>query len=240
MEAILDLLNKAKIDYGYETTYEYEGKPVPRVTLILSKCIHSDGLMYWANSLGFKHRSYTKTLADAANIGTQTHNGIDKYLEDNNFKMPLEATQEAKFAFKSYVKWFEDTKLLVNSISCIFHEKKIVCPWFGGTLDGLYNFDGRIFLVDYKTSNHVTYKYFLQLAAYRYILRTMYGINIDGVIILQLSKTSVSYHEYFLDLAVKYHYDFMDLCECCFLSLTYAYYNIAAVEEAYDNIKFGG
>lgn len=240
MERILQLIDDAKHDYGYESSYEYEGHKVPRVTSIISRCIHSDGLMYWANSLGFKHRSYAKTLSESASIGTQTHNNIDKFLDDNAHKIPLGLSQEAKFAYKSYRKWYEDVIALTNSIICLYHEKKIVCPWFGGTLDGLYSFDGRIFLVDYKTSNHVTFNYFLQLAAYRYILKYNYGINIDGVIVLQLSKTSVAYHEHFLDLALPNNLSFMDLCERTFLSLVYAYYNLGAVEQAYEELNLGG
>ena len=38
-------------------------------------------------------------------------------------------------------------------------------------MDGCYEINGRKYIVDYKTSNHVTFRYFLQIAAYRYILR---------------------------------------------------------------------
>ena len=63
-------------------------------------------------------------------------------------------------------------------------------------MDGLYEINGKKYIVDYKTSNHVTFRYFLQVAAYRYILKNELGIDVDGCIILQLSKNDISYNEY--------------------------------------------
>ena len=57
--------------------YTYNGKNVPRVTEIISKMIHEDAITQWANSLGFKHKSYTKTLNEAAVYGTHAHYGIE-------------------------------------------------------------------------------------------------------------------------------------------------------------------
>jgi len=52
-----------KISLGLcEGAYVYNGKHVPRVTNILGKTIHEDYLMQWSNSLGFKRKSYSKTL----------------------------------------------------------------------------------------------------------------------------------------------------------------------------------
>ena len=76
MVKLLDTLQPINVD----SNYTYNGVIVPRVTKILSTCIHSDSLMYWANSLGFKHKSYKKTLEEAANIGTHTHDNIDHFL----------------------------------------------------------------------------------------------------------------------------------------------------------------
>ena len=80
MVKLLDSMPEIKV----ESNYTYNGIIVPRVTKILSKCIHSDSLMYWANSLGFKRQSYRKTLDEAANIGTHTHENIDNFLCDES------------------------------------------------------------------------------------------------------------------------------------------------------------
>lgn len=217
--------------------YEFEGKKVPRVTKILSRCIHSDGLMYWANSLGFKHQSYRKTVDAAANIGTQCHNGIDSFLEDNTFKFGAENVVEAQMAYNSFLKWFNDITSNAQ-VEVILHEHTLICKYFGGTLDGLYRVNGKIYLVDYKTSNHITFNYCLQVAAYRYMLRNVMGIEIDGCIILQLSKTDISYNECVLNFSNPYDLQYINDCEIAFLSLVFSYYNLSKVEEGFKKLDW--
>ena len=48
------------------------------------------------------------------------------------------------------------------------------------------------------------------------------GIDINGTIILQLNKNSVSYNEYMLDFNNNDHLNFINHCERCFLSLVYS------------------
>lgn len=230
-----DILNEYS-NYKFDSDYSFNGKIVPRVTKILSKCIHNDNLMYWANNLGFKHKSYQKTLNDAANIGTQCHNSIDSFLMDNSFTPLNTITKEARNAYDSFRVWFSELSTL-NNVEIIWHEHQIVCPYFGGTLDGLYKIDGKIYLVDYKTSNHISMNYYLQLAAYRYILKNYYDIEIDGIIILQLSKYEIDYCAYSLDFDNPNHLSFMNQCEKTFLSLVYSYYNLTITEDLYNNLN---
>jgi hypothetical protein len=221
-----------------ESDYIYNGIIVPRVTKILSKCIHSDTLMYWANSLGFKHKSYKKTIDAAAEIGHHAHDNIDKFLEDENYTADESSIPYQSYnAYQSFLKWF-NTVSNIATVRVIFHEKTLTCKYFGGTLDGLYEINGKIYLVDYKTSNHITFRYILQLAAYRYMLRTELGIEIDGCIILQLAKESISYNEYVLNFDNINHLNYINDCEMAFLSLVFAYYNINKVEDGYNTLDW--
>ena len=198
MKEMVLLLDKIKPS-DVESGYTYNGFIVPRVTKILSRCIHSDSLMYWANSLGFKHQSYKKTLDSYANIGTNTHNSIDNYLNDESFNVDKNSIPYQSYnAYQSFLKWY-NTINNIAKVKVIFHEKTLTCKYFGGTLDGLYEINGKLYLVDYKTSNHITFNYCLQLAAYRYMLKTELNIDIDGCIILQLSKETISYNEFVLN-----------------------------------------
>jgi hypothetical protein len=115
-------------------------------------------------------------------------------------------------------------------------EHKLICPWFGGTLDLLIEIDGKIYLLDFKTSNHPSYKYFLQLAAYRYILKYYYGIEIYGCGIIKLNKKVIEFEEYIIDKSNQDYEEFMNLCERTFLSLVYAYANRVLTERSYNNI----
>lgn len=229
--SIYNLLNE--ISFTPESKSEYinpNGIKVPRVTEILSKMIHNDGLMYWANSLGFKGIKYRDALNNAANIGTVCHSLIEKFLKEK-------FQDDTNIPFQGFLSWYD---IITNEaglpINAIHIEHKLVCDWFGGTLDALLNIGNKKFLTDFKTSNHVTFNYFLQLAAYRYMLRIKENIEIDGVIVLQLNKEYIEFKEFVLDFSIPDHLIFINQCEQAFLSLVYAYYNIELVRENFNNI----
>ena len=115
-------------------------------------------------------------------------------------------------------------------------EQELTCPWYGGTLDLLMKINGKVYLFDFKTSNHFSYKYFLQLAAYAHVLRTKYGIKIDGFGIIKLCKDCINFYECIVNMEDDYDKQFMDNCEETFLSLVYAYYNRMQVESKFKII----
>ena len=234
MSNIISLLDTVEGLRNVESDYYYNGIKVPRVTKIISKCIHNDGLMYWANNLGFKRQSYSKVLKSAAAIGTECHENIDKFLIDNSH-MAEDIMGDARNAYNSFRRWYDDIQSYA-SVEVIYHEHPLVCKYFGGTLDGLYNINGRNYIVDYKTSNHVTYNYCLQIAAYIYMLREIHNITTDGAIILQLSKNSVGYNEYSLDFNNSADKRYIEECENAFLAMVYWYYNLCKVESDFASL----
>ena len=236
----LDTTDNSIYDGIIKSNYTYNGFIVPRVTEILSACIHSDSIVRWANSLGFKHMSYTKTLKMYADWGTECHNCIDKFLENEYKTVEYPKALEANNAYKSFLYWFQDISQ-TNNVYVKMHEQHISCKYFGGTLDGLYDINGRLYLIDYKTTNTITFKHFLQLSAYLYILKTEYGITVDGgILILQLSKTDISYNEWFLNFEIPEHREYIEELIHAFLSIVYSYYNITKVQMKFDDIDWGG
>ena len=234
-ELITLLDNLPNENNSIESDYFYNGVKVPRVTKIISRCIHNEGLLHWANSLGFKSQSYNKVLSKAANIGTACHTSIDAFLDTNTDIYP--DIEESKNAYGSFRKWFDEVSRF-SQIQVLFHEKTITCKYFGGTLDGLYNIGGKIYLIDYKTSNHITFNYCLQLAAYIYMLKSELNIFPDGCIILQLSKNDIGFNEYSLDLHKPADKQFMDDCEQAFLSMVYYFYNLCNVENQFNGLNW--
>ena len=185
-----------KIDFSINndsSRYYYNGISVPRVTDIISSTIHSDRLMYWANNIGRKGLIYKDELERAANIGTQAHQCIELYLKDK-------IKTENNIPFCGYLLWENTLNKAGIIINPLLIEHKMSCQWFGGTLDALFDISGRKFLIDFKTSNHVTFNYFLQLGAYLYLL-SLENIFPDGVIVLQLDKKSPGFMEYLLDFS---------------------------------------
>lgn len=238
MKTLAKTIDKFLPEISYnKSSYVFNGVIVPRVTEIISTCIHSDSLLYWANSLGFKRQGYKKTITRAADIGTECHESIDSFLSDDLPENHQFSFIESQNAYNSFQQWWMDINR-DNTIEVLMHEQSLVCKYFGGTLDGLIKINGKIYLVDYKTSNHVTYRYCLQAAAYRYMLRETMNITIDGVIILQLSKNDVSYNEHFIDLSIPEHLEYLNQCEQTFMSLVLAFYNIYNVDANYKILNW--
>ena len=223
-----------------DSPYEYKGHKVPRVTSILSDMLHEDYLMGWANYMGrIKHQDHTKFTERAAYIGTMVHSAIEQYLKKVNMPdtyfddIPDRFIREScNNAFLSFKRWW--SIISQNNYEILMQEHTLVCQFYGGTLDALIKINGKIYIVDFKTSNHFNYKYYLQTAAYRRLLYYNYGIITDGVIILRLSKTDVSFEEQVLDFIKYDDLMFINDCDRCFLSLVYAYYNRQVVQNQYS------
>lgn len=228
MNILEELHNLGYIPYSPNSEYiNKDGVIVPRVTEILSTMIHKDALMYWANKLGFRNISYSSALETAANIGTKAHKAIEVFLKEK-------LQDRSNIPFLGFMQWYNIIRNK-SQIDIIYVEHRLVSDYFGGTLDCLLSIDGKIFLVDFKTSNHIQYSYFLQLAAYRYMLR-LEGIEVNGVIVLKLEKDEVGFTEYSLDFSNSNHLDFMNHCEATFFSLVYGFYNINKTEEWFKKI----
>ena len=208
--------------------YNFNGRPVPRVTEIISSCIHEDYLLKWANYLGFKRKSYVEALNDAANIGTVAHNSIEKYLTKKE-------ESSTNICFLGFMQWWNMISTN-NEIEILSIEKRLVCAYFGGTLDALISINGKTYIIDYKTSNYVTYKHFVQLAAYRYMLRNVENIEVDGVIILQLNKDSAGFTEYPLVFTNTDNLSFMNQCENAFLSMVYFYFQLTNIKTQFKEV----
>lgn len=210
-----------------DSSYQYNGTTVPRVTHILSEMLHEDSLMSWSNYIGlYKHQKYNEVLKRAADTGTYVHNAIEKKILQNKTldenEIPLYLRPEVISAYTAFCSWWDI--ITSQNYEVIYSEETLICPYYGGTLDLLIKINGRIYLVDFKTSNHVGYKYYLQLAAYRRSLATERNIHIDGCIILRLSKSGSIFEEYIVDLHKPEDAMFMHQCDQAFLSLVTAYF----------------
>lgn len=216
-----------------EAKYFFENQQVPRVTEIISAMIHEEYLMKWANGIGFRYKKYETERDRAANIGSIAHGLIEEYIRNKTYSKS--DINESNNAYSSFRLWWDELNAN-NKIEVLGLEQQLVCRYYGGTYDMLISINGKIYLVDFKTSNHVSYKYYLQMAAYKNVLLNEHNINIDGVIILQLDKKIPSYEEYVLNFEIKEHRDFIDLCQQTFLTLCYGYFLRLTVERDYKNI----
>lgn len=239
---MLDMMSRSSTHLVTKSSYNYDKNIVPRVTEVLSQMLHEEYIAQWANSLGFKHKGYRAALREASDKGTYTHNSIECFLKGKPVpdieNIPVMAKESVYNAYHSFLKWW-DCIIANNKVEIIYSEKTICCKYFGGTLDCLLKINGQYWLIDFKTSNNLSYKYFLQLAAYRYILKEEYGIDISGCLVLMLSKDHIEYQEKLIDLSIPEHEQFMQNCIKEFMLLVAAFYGRSEVEYQYKEI-FGG
>lgn len=242
---IFKLLEEMDIQLNIKNAkYFYNDVPIPRVNDILSAMLHEDYLMTWANVLGlFQRKKYSDMMNMYSTIGTYAHDNIETYVKTQEFnllnlaKLSDDVRNSIDNAVNSFILWYNDV-CENNIVNVIGMENSLSCPWFGGTYDMLIEINNRKYLVDFKTSNHIGYRYFLQLAAYKYLLE-LQGINLDGCIILQVDKNNVSFEEYLLDFSNETHKAYIDQCTTTYMSLVYGYYNRMQCESMFKNI-FGG
>lgn len=219
--------------------YVVDGRNIPRVTEILSCMLHEDYIVEWANKIGlYKHEKYHEVLNTAAKIGSYVHSSIEHFIKHGSqpdfLIIPIQYRGRVIHAFNSFLSWWRIINS--NNYKILMQEYTLTCKYFGGTLDLLIEINGKTYLVDFKTSNHSSYKHFLQLSAYRYMLRESEGIEVDGCIILMLNKNTDAFEEMFLNFEIKEHFDYISQCEETFLSLVYAYYQRIQNQYLYGSI----
>lgn len=215
---------------GHEKYMNIKGRYVPSVTEIIHKMNHSDSLMRWANAIGLKGVNYGDFMANASRIGTAAHTAIEKFIKEKE-------RTDSNVPFMGFMMWYNNLIDAGHTVEIIGSEMSICCLWFGGTCDLLIRIDGKVYLVDFKTSNHVNSGYFIQLGGYKYLIERELNIPVDGgMIILQLNKTIPGYDEYILVNTDKSHFFFIENCVITFLSLVYAYYHVTECSNQFNRI----
>ena len=166
-----------------------DGSKVPGVTTIIGRFKESGGLLYWACEQGKAiERGEISNLYDkrdeAAEAGTLAHLMVEAYINGHTFnvsKYPQAIQNQAQQAFDAYLTWERMTNLKI-----VEQEMELVSEIykFGGCPDAIGEIDGKLCLVDWKTSNAVYQDYLIQLAAYKQLWeennpgRPLYGFHL--------------------------------------------------------------
>jgi hypothetical protein len=165
--------------------YKRDGKKYPSVTTIIGESVNSSGaLSQWSanmvcqwirenvgqeeigiyrltdNHLEEARFNFRKVSQKALDIGSQVHNAIEKYLQDNPFEL---TTPEAKNAFDAFISWAEQCQLRPIEL-----EKTVYGNRWAGTLDMICYLEDIKTVVDFKTSKDFYWESMgPQIAAYR-------------------------------------------------------------------------
>ena len=117
--------------------------------------------MYWANSLGFKGISYKKELSRYAVIGTKVHSEIERFLSGDRDLNTINPDDYTQAGFYAFISWYdEQMNKFGKTIEILGLEQSFEGKYFRGTIDCIMRVDGLLYLVDFKTSSHIGYKYF--------------------------------------------------------------------------------
>lgn len=181
-----------------------DGSKVPGVTTIIGRFKDSGGLLYWACEQGKAiERGEISSLYDkrdeAADAGTLAHAFVEAYInQETPPQIPdNDIGTKAKQGFQNYLAWQKN-----NRIQIIKQEMELISEKyrFGGCPDAMgLDVDGRLCILDWKTSNGVYQDYMIQIAAYEQLWKENYPDKpiTGGYHLLRFSKEHADFTHHF-------------------------------------------
>lgn len=204
--------------------FDLHGIEVPSVTTVLAQ-LNKPQLVPWAAKLAKQGINWEQVRNDAAEIGTVAHTMVENFIKNQ----PSDFTrhphyQKALKAFSAFQYWvsMNDVKFLGSEIPLVHHKKR-----FGGTIDIIALVNGKVTLIDLKTSNSLSEEYNYQVSAYQFLLeqadlddtgatRKFPIYKIDQAILLRIDKNYGIFEERTIMDFTKYHQIFFLLLDLWF------------------------
>lgn len=179
---LLEFAHLNRIDGETARLYETPtGERYPSVTTVLGKMSDKTALNEWRKRVGDVEAN--KVSARAASRGTSIHNMCEKYIlgEEIDTSMP-----HNMMIFNQIKKILDDKVDTIRATECTLFSHHLQ---IAGTCDLIADYDGRLSIIDYKTSTRRKRKdwiegYFLQCALYAYMLWEMTGIGVKDIVIV--------------------------------------------------------
>lgn len=192
-------------------TYEANGQIVFGVTSITG-VLGKDALVYWAANCGAEwadkvlkpgmvideinkpaiiagiKTAHRNKKTEAADIGTAVHKYLEEYLNAgiNGDVLPeMPVNPHIRAAIEAFLEW---TK--ANKVKFIASERKIYSKKYkyAGTLDALGYVNGKLSIIDFKTSSGIYDDMFVQVAAYANAVNEEDGTKIEDCYIVRVPK----------------------------------------------------
>lgn len=172
-------------------SYKVDGVKVPSVTKIVDGCFPKN-LTDWALSVG--KEEYDKTIEEALQIGNDTHAWIEEYIKaDDDLVEILNIKPAPNRSVEAFLEWYA-----WSHAEFIESEQKIYCDKYkyAGTVDAVAKINGRVCVIDFKTSKKIYKPYHLQVSAYAQAIRRMNSMREWPLgIILRLDKETGQYQQ---------------------------------------------
>jgi len=171
-----------------------DGRSINGATTILKNCgWGSDALIFWAWKRGkdFPDEKLYDKQQEYFDAGTLAHLFAEYTLRDELLAPEIiaqyskEVQAQAKQTHKNFLHWLKSNKMKVIAL-----EKHMVSEEYkyGGTPDLIATVNKKLAVVDWKSSKAVYDTYWLQLGAYRQLVKEDMGLDVQEVHILRISK----------------------------------------------------
>jgi genome maintenance exonuclease 1 len=175
-----NLLEREEID-GIRYYKTPTGDLYPSVTTILGAMSDKTALEEWKKRVGPEEAA--RVSAFASTRGTNVHTMCEKYVlgEDVDMSMPSNVA-----TFQQVKKVLDESVEDIRATECTLISHHLQTA---GTCDLVANYNGRLAIIDYKTSSKLKRKewiegYFMQASLYSYMLWEMTGIVADQIVII--------------------------------------------------------
>lgn len=181
--------------------YWIDGKRKTGVTTYIGIMDKSRPLVIWATELyrdyllGNLKKGITEEMVfegcqlheerkkEAADIGTEVHDWIEKYVKGEKLEMP--ESREAQIGVSAFIDWIQANKVKFLSSERVVYSKK---HDYIGKMDIEAEVNGKLCLIDIKTSNGLYNTYSMQTAAYVKADEEESGRNYKGRWLIRLAK----------------------------------------------------
>ncbi len=166
-----------------------DGTKVPGVTTVLG-VINKPQLVKWANNLGLQGIDSSSYVDATARIGTLAHEMIQEYLGGPEWDRSAFTREEIDTAENAVLSFYEWERQTGHKMETVAIEMPVVSETFGygGTVDWLGYIDGKLWLVDIKTSKGLFPEHEYQVSAYDRALFEL-GYEVAGVRLLRVGRS---------------------------------------------------
>jgi hypothetical protein len=175
------------LDYDESAhSYKVDGVKVPSVTRVVDGCFPKN-LTDWALSVG--KEEYDNVISEAIEIGNDAHAWIEDYITYGH--VCNDPGSRIQPSIKAFMQWCKDVKPVWNDA-----ERKIYCDKYkyAGTVDAVAKINGRVCVIDFKTSKKIYKPYHLQVTAYAQAIKRIDGLRRWPLgMILRLDKETGEY-----------------------------------------------
>lgn len=190
----------------------YDGRRLTSVTTVLGIVSKGDAIPQWAVNQAIEYirenlkgeltsedvdlilhgakLRWRSVRQEAADIGTQAHNWIERYLKGENPEWPEHPN--VRNSCEAAVKWIEQHHWITRAI-----EQQLYLPDLGvaGICDWWAEIDGELCVPDWKTSKALYGTYRYQTAAYAKAIEEEYGIKSRTRWLLRIDKETGEFED---------------------------------------------